>query len=86
MLGPVGCADYCRLLPGGESLKRLETLIHGYIGDELIWDLRLVLRKEEVPYLKLGEQGRLGWTTWLLSRPAEQDARDLVLNPVADAA
>jgi len=86
VFGPVGYADYCRLLPGGESLGRLVALVHSYVGEELIWDTKVVLEKAEVPFLRLGAQGRLGWTTWLLSRPAERDARDLVLDPVARAA
>lgn len=86
VFGPLSLADFSRLLPGGESLERLAALVCAYVGDELIWDLNLVVKREEVPSIKLGEQGRLGWTTWLLSRPVDQDVRDLVLNPVAGAA
>jgi type VI secretion system protein ImpH len=41
--------------------------------------LRLILKAAEIPALRLGEAGRLGWTTWLKSGPFEQDADDLVL-------
>jgi len=86
VLGPVGLAHYRRLLPGGESLRRVVALVRNYIGDELGWDLNLILKREEVPPLKLGETGRLGWTTWLGHRQAESDADDLVLDPLARAA
>ena len=31
------------MLPGGPSLPKLVALVRGYVGDELVWDLRLVL-------------------------------------------
>ncbi len=86
VLGAVDLAEYRRLLPGGDSLRRLVALVRNYIGDELGWDLNLILKREEVPHLKLGESGRLGWTTWLGERQAESDADDLVLDPLSRAA
>jgi type VI secretion system protein ImpH len=77
--GPLGIDDYRRLLPGGPSLIRLIAMIRNYLGDELEWDLNLILRKEETPRIKLGEQGQLGWTTWLTSRAPERDPQDLRL-------
>jgi type VI secretion system protein ImpH len=77
--GPLGIDDYRRLLPGGPSLIRLVAMIRNYLGDELEWDLNLILRKEETPRIKLGKQGQLGWTTWLASRAPERDAQDLRL-------
>jgi len=38
------------------------------------------LKKEEVPALKLGVKGQLGWTTWLGRRTSATDAADLYLN------
>jgi type VI secretion system protein ImpH len=81
VIGPVGFADYLRLLPGGESLKRLVAWVRNYVGDALIWDVNLILKREEVPRFELGKLGQLGWTTWLTSRPLEEDADDLLLDP-----
>lgn len=79
--GPLTFAQYRRFLPGGLSLPVLEDLIRNYLGDEFIWDLNLVLRREEVPPLRLGEHAMLGWTTWLGgARPAE-DPDDLTICP-----
>jgi type VI secretion system protein ImpH len=86
VLGPVDFAHYQRLLPGGESLRRLVALVRNYIGDELNWDLNLILKREEVPALKLGGPSQLGWSTWLGRRPVESDADDLMLDPLAHAA
>jgi type VI secretion system protein ImpH len=72
--------DYKRMLPGGSSLPRLTAIVRNYIGDELSWDVNLILQEQEVPLLKLGEVGQLGWTTWLTPRPSEDDAGDLYLD------
>ena len=86
VFGPLGFDAYCRLLPGRDSLARLVTLVRGYAGDDLFWDVNVVLKKEEVPPLKLDGSAGLGWTTWLHSRPAERDSGELVLDPAAHAA
>jgi type VI secretion system protein ImpH len=85
-IGPMSIADFTRLLPDGRSLSRLRPLVRNYIGDELAWDVMLILIKEDVPALRLGEAGMLGWTSWLGVRRSEQDATDLVLDPELDAA
>ena len=72
-------ADLERLLPGGSSFKRLCDWIRQYAGEELTWDAQIVLRKEEVPKIQLGKAGLLGWTSWLKTKPFEQDPADLVL-------
>ena len=83
-IGPIGLVRYEQLLPGGESLTALVALVRNYVGDEYVWDLQLILRKEEVPALRLGEAARLGWTSWLGIRPSEKDADDLILNPLIE--
>jgi len=83
-MGPMGFAAFERLLPGGRSLRRLVDWVRNYIGDELLWDAQLVLKAEEVPQISMGKQGRLGWTTWLATRPFEKDADDLVLRPAVN--
>lgn len=81
VFGPVGFDVYQRMLPGREGLKRLTAIVRNYVGDELAWELKLILKRDEVPKIGLGRQGRLGWTTWLKAKPATRDAEDLVLSP-----
>ncbi len=86
VLGPLSLEDYRRLLPGGRSLERLTAMVRGYAGDELDWDVRLILRREDAPSMCLGRQGRLGWTTWMGGGRRESDPGDLLLSAQASAA
>jgi type VI secretion system protein ImpH len=78
-VGPMCLADYQRMLPGGNSLKRLRDWVRNYVGDELGFEVQMVLRRQEVPKLRPGVIGQLGWTTWLSTQPFAEDADDLVL-------
>lgn len=78
-MGPMSYKDYERMLPHGASFKRLAAWVRHYAGEQYFWDLQLVLRRDEVPEIKLGVRGALGWTTWLKTGPLERDADNLVL-------
>ncbi|MCG7625377.1 type VI secretion system baseplate subunit TssG [Epibacterium sp. Ofav1-8] len=84
-IGPLSLPDYERLLPGGESLKRVRAIVRSYVGDCLDWDVNLILDGEEVPRASLGGTTRLGHTSWVRSRPdpdaTRPDADDLYLYP-----
>ena len=82
-LGPMKLADLERLLPSGHSFKRLRDWILNYCGEHYFWEVQMVLAKDEVPQVQLGQSGRLGWTTWLKTKPFDHDAEDLVLQPPA---
>lgn len=79
--GPLDLGDFRRLLPGSESLPRLRALVRSYAGDDLAWELQLVLKREQVPQVQLGHAGELGWTSWLGRRVAVTDAGDVVVHP-----
>ncbi len=81
VLGPVGWEDYLRLLPGGDSLPKLVDLVRNYLGDELMWELRLILRREQAPPLRLGATGHLGLNSWLEPDSLPHDADDFCWNP-----
>lgn len=83
ILGPLSLADFRRFLPGSPGLQQIVAFVRNYVGDELAWDLNLVLKRNEVPRLALGREGQLGWTTWLGSdRGPDRDPDDLLLEPL----
>ena len=83
VLGPLARAQFQRMLPGGASLPKLVAVVRNYVGDELIWDLRLVLGEQIEEQMRLGSS-RLGWTGWL-GRAAGGRREDLVLDPQTEA-
>lgn len=83
-IGPVSLSDYNRLLPGGKSLRQLFDLVRNYTGDELMWELLLILRKDEVPPVRLGQSGHLGLAAWLEPESLAHAAADFHWNPQLD--
>lgn len=79
-IGPLTLKQYESFLPGGPAIERLVDWLRQYLCFELEWDARLVLKREEVPKMRPGRYGRLGWTTWLGKRPPQANANNLVLN------
>lgn len=77
--GPMYFSQYQRMLPGGDSIRRLVAWVRNYVGDELSWEIQLILSAMEVPSICLGNIGRLGWSTWLKSKEFKKDADNLVL-------
>lgn len=82
-IGPLPLAEFERHLPGRGRFFEVRDWVRNYLGVELAWDLRLVLRRADVPPTRLGRQGQLGWTTWL--GPPQgghpHDADDVLLDP-----
>jgi type VI secretion system protein ImpH len=81
VLGPMDLDRYFDFLPRGPSLGRLVDWVRNYAGFEFDWEVQLVLARDEVPGIRLGREGHLGWTTWLGTRRAVSDADDLILAP-----
>ena len=79
-LGPLSAETFERFLPTGDRIGRLVPLVRNYSGDELAWDVCLVLHREEVPSARLDGGYRLGWTTWIGERETDEDAKDLILD------
>ncbi|PZO74686.1 MAG: type VI secretion system baseplate subunit TssG [Mesorhizobium amorphae] len=82
VVGPVTYADYLSLEPGSPRLLDLMALARLYAGAALRFDVQVVLRKEDVPFCRLGDpvhQPRLGWNAWARVAPAAQDSRDAIV-------
>lgn len=79
--GPMAIQDYEQFLPQGRHFEALRDWVRNYLGYEFAWDVRLVLRKTDVPPLVIGSSVRLGLTTWLGKLGGVNDRADLILQP-----
>lgn len=90
VIGPLGWDRFTTLLPGGGPLDQLQAMVRHYVGFEFAWDLRLILKQEDVPAWSLGRRpgvGLLGRTAWLKGgmkdakgARRDKDADELVMN------
>jgi type VI secretion system protein ImpH len=81
VIGPVTRRDFQRMLPGGPSLTRMAALVRAYVGDELKWDVRLVLAPDASVQLQLGREGKLGWNARLGAGTAGEREPDVIVDP-----
>jgi type VI secretion system protein ImpH len=78
VLGPLTPEQHERMLPGGPGMPRLSALVRNFTGDELRWDVLLLLHRAEV--IRLGRSGHLGWSAFV-RRAREGAAGEVVLEP-----
>ncbi len=78
-LGPLSLDQYEAFLPTGKSFKALVALVSNYVGIEYLWEVNLILSKEEKPVSCLGKSGSLGWTSWLQTELQVDHVDDLLL-------
>ena len=80
LIGAMDLAEYEKLLPDKSKLKLLSSIIKNYLGDELNWDIRLILKKQQRPATILGNYGQLGLSSWISNQKASSDAKDLLIS------
>lgn len=82
-IGPLDFERFEDFLPSGTAFAPLAELARFFVGQELDFNVQLVLRKEQVPRCPLGDTGphgpRLGWSTWLKTAAFSADAQDTML-------
>ncbi len=74
-IGPMGYDEYLKFLPGGDMSEPVKAMVRFSAGIEYEYDLKIILKKEEVPPLGLGLGYRVGQTTWMVEPEggAEED-------------
>ncbi|MGQ7957939.1 type VI secretion system baseplate subunit TssG [Pseudomonas sp. SP16.1] len=77
-LGPLSLEQYQRLLPGQDNFAELAAWVAQHQGDELDWEVNLVLRCQEVPRIDLDGGTQLGFNTWLGTPLHDPDDLSLV--------
>lgn len=82
-LGPLSLGEYVRFLPDGDGWAALCALVRLWSSAGPAFTVRLRLRAEEVPPARLGSRAgaRLGWTSWLRTRPRGDADADVRLDP-----
>lgn len=73
-VGPLDARGFAELLPDGGRLPELVALLRFYGGDEWGCQLTLHLDEQAAAPVRLGRQGRLGWSSWL-GRPRQRSVR-----------
>jgi type VI secretion system protein ImpH len=83
VLGPLTLDRYLDFLPTGTAFEPLRGLTRFFSGDQLDFEVQLVLKRGEVPVCELGREDAeaplLGWVSWAKSAPMRRDPGDAVL-------
>ena len=83
-LGPLTESQYRNFLPTGAAWPELCSLIRTFYGNDLEFEVQLILRRDNVPALELRNPAEaplcLGWDTWMKTRPVfDRDPGDTIL-------
>lgn len=81
-MGPVDNGTYSLFLPEGLYCEQLIYLVERYLGLEFCWDLNLILAREDISGVWLGDYHRLGLSTWLGYYNDQHDCAALIFTPV----
>jgi type VI secretion system protein ImpH len=83
VLGPLTRERYLDFLPEGSCWEPLRAWVQFFSNGEFDFEVKLVLRREDVPECELGTEEaagpRLGWVSWVKSKPFGRDPGDTVL-------
>lgn len=81
-IGPLHRRDFKALLPDGDALPAVVSLVELYVGHEFGWDLVLGHEAPRIKRTRLGRHGQLGWSTWM-GVPPDTEAAPVTLSPVS---
>lgn len=79
-LGPLPMKTFSDFLPNGTAFKPLRALTKFYAGADSRFTFRLTLDAQEVPETRLQGNSRLGWTSWLKTKPFPKDDSQVILH------
>jgi len=91
-IGPLNTAEFSQFLPCADALAPLCDFVRSYAGSEFDFDVQPVLAAQQTPRLQLTtasaadrpQQGaRLGWNSWLCSKPIETEVADALFQAPA---
>ena len=83
VLGPLPLLRYLDFLPSGTAYAPLRAITRLFSGDEIDFEVQLILDRKEAPHCELGAEGdaapMLGFLSWAKSKPIERDPADAIL-------
>ncbi len=86
-IGPLPLARYIEFLPDGSAFQPMRAMTRFYAGDEIEFDMQLILKRDEVPACELNLAmptgsvvPQLGWSTWAKTAPMGYDPGDTILS------
>jgi type VI secretion system protein ImpH len=83
VLGPLSLEKYLEFLPDGSNWEPLRSWVRFFSNEELDFEVKLILEREQVPACELGAEDasgpQLGWVSWLKSKPLGRDPDETVL-------
>ena len=84
VIGPLSLARYLDFLPTGTAFEPLRSITRLFSGDEIDFELQLILDRNEAPNCELGAQGdsapQLGFLSWAKSKAIDRDPADTILD------
>ncbi|MBT9567276.1 MAG: type VI secretion system baseplate subunit TssG [Thiobacillus sp.] len=89
LIGPMSRQKFLSFLPYGKAARSLARLLALSLGQSFEYEVRLLLRKDEIFPAQLGnteQPARLGWDTFLQTHAANQDSDDAMYEVEATAA
>lgn len=75
-IGPIGIKEYINFLKPGKAYRALTILMAYLCGKDQDFTVNLILKKEEVPTVKLGQGMALHWTSWINRKGTTWDEDD----------
>jgi type VI secretion system protein ImpH len=82
-LGPLNLQQYKDFLPEGTAYEPLRGITRFFSGDEIDFEVQLILKRDEVPACELSDavtaSWQLGWSTWVKTAAMTRDPADTIL-------
>jgi type VI secretion system protein ImpH len=84
-IGPLTLKQYMDFLPEGTAWQPLRAITRFFSGDEIDFEIQLILHRDEVPACEPGGRNsegmmpQLGWSTWVKTKPMGYDPGETIL-------
>jgi len=81
VMGPLSLQQYLRLTPHGDDLPTLVDWVRTFVGHELDWELKLLIKPRAAPCAQAQPGHRLGYSTWLGQAASDLPVVGMVFEP-----